>query len=368
MGKASRRKQLKREVRPPVDIAESVAMLEEYMSVVESSIPRWVLKLDWMRQDLPNVFPDCPAWCLLPIVASCALVEVSGYAKPGTPLMFHPGANVGSWYAWVQSKSVWIFDPDLAASIIDTDMQGHLPVELFYQLPEWAVYIQRPDIDPDEWPLAILGVLVHLDWNPDKRRGELRVSQCLHTGSGYSLPFNVSLALDTYTITEMVDGILQEAWGDAVTKWKVDPQIASIGLEEAKHDEAYLRFISNVISFVLYICSTGADIESPQDTTAVPKKQYRRQGHEGAPRQWNAGFRVSEALRRSRSEARDRSSSESGHGKSPVSHLRRAHWHLYWTGEGSKTDPTKRIPKVKWIAPTLVGSQADLLPVAKRVH
>jgi len=43
-------------------------------------------------------------------------------------------------------------------------------------------------------------------------------------------------------------------------------------------------------------------------------------------------------------------------------HVRRAHWHLYWTGKGRK------IPKIRWVAPCLVNAyKADDLPVVVHV-
>ena len=50
----------------------------------------------------------------------------------------------------------------------------------------------------------------------------------------------------------------------------------------------------------------------------------------------------------------------------PRAHLRRAHWHLYWTGPGSRSDPAKREARVRWIPPTLIAASGadDLIAVA----
>ena len=43
-------------------------------------------------------------------------------------------------------------------------------------------------------------------------------------------------------------------------------------------------------------------------------------------------------------------------------HIRKAHWHLYWTGPG------KSIPKTKWILPIFVkGGSADIPTVIRPV-
>ena len=42
---------------------------------------------------------------------------------------------------------------------------------------------------------------------------------------------------------------------------------------------------------------------------------------------------------------------------SPRPHMRRAHWHLYWTGTG------RAVPRVKWIAPVFVRGEGADTPV-----
>ncbi len=45
-------------------------------------------------------------------------------------------------------------------------------------------------------------------------------------------------------------------------------------------------------------------------------------------------------------------------------HLRKAHWHHYWTGP--KSDPDQRKLVVRWIHPVFVG-QNETTPVVRRV-
>lgn len=57
-------------------------------------------------------------------------------------------------------------------------------------------------------------------------------------------------------------------------------------------------------------------------------------------------------------------------------HVRRAHWHLYWVGEGARKNPEKARPLLKWVPATLVNrellleaglTEEDLPAVARRV-
>ena len=49
-------------------------------------------------------------------------------------------------------------------------------------------------------------------------------------------------------------------------------------------------------------------------------------------------------------------SGTSGSGASKRPHMRRAHWHLYWSGEGRK------VPRVKWISPIFVHGEGHEPP------
>ena len=50
-------------------------------------------------------------------------------------------------------------------------------------------------------------------------------------------------------------------------------------------------------------------------------------------------------------------SSTSGNGgaarKRPIAHMRRAHWHLFWTGPGRK------VPKVRWVSAFQAGGHEE---------
>src|SRR5437588_915906 len=59
------------------------------------------------------------------------------------------------------------------------------------------------------------------------------------------------------------------------------------------------------------------------------------------------GYRVGAALRRRTAPGSERSST--GSGGSPAHHIRRAHYHLYWTGPG------RQEPRIRWLHPILVG-------------
>jgi hypothetical protein len=42
---------------------------------------------------------------------------------------------------------VYRFDPDIYQALINTSIRGPLPVDLLFNLPEWAVYVETPGLD-----------------------------------------------------------------------------------------------------------------------------------------------------------------------------------------------------------------------------
>ena len=54
-------------------------------------------------------------------------------------------------------------------------------------------------------------------------------------------------------------------------------------------------------------------------------------------------------------------------GRTVRPHLRRAHWHLYWTGEGSRHDPARAIPVLRWLPPIPVKLDEAPEPIVRPV-
>lgn len=84
----------------------------------------------------------------------------------------------------------------------------------------------------------------------------------------------------------------------------------------------------------------------------------------GSVKNYEVGYRVGALLRKGAA-ARYRSSAADGEsGRTVIPHLRRAHWHHYWTGP--KSDPEKRELVVRWIHPVLVGGK-ETIPTVRPV-
>jgi len=118
---------------------------------------------------------------------------------------------------------------------------------------------------------------------------------------------------------------------------------------------ATARYIEPLVSLLLYICSEAADYNNdatPSHAQPVKTKKGLRFFPPTVPQIWGVGERMGAALRRAESQNPGDTDTTPVEGKtSPRPHIRRAHWHSFWTGP--RDGERKRV--VKWLPPTGVS-------------
>jgi len=109
--------------------------------------------------------------------------------------------------------------------------------------------------------------------------------------------------------------------------------------------------VGRLVSLVIYLCSNDPDISGP--LTHVPKPVKTKTGLRYFPPSKPVVRRVGVsigALLQSNPPTGESLESTGTHA-SPRPHIRRAHWHSYWTG------PKRSILKVHWLHPMFVGAK-----------
>ena len=132
-----------------------------------------------------------------------------------------------------------------------------------------------------------------------------------------------------------------------------------------------IQLIQDAVNLTLYLCSEAPDLSGTTPPAPRPKKTKKglRYFPAKSPATMDVGYRVSKYLHQVKEVGQ-------GHGiqgdrSSPIPHIRRAHWHTFWTGP--RRDPVKRLPVLRWIPPTPVGFRWDevgekLVPTVKEVQ
>ncbi|BCO09295.1 hypothetical protein GF1_16710 [Desulfolithobacter dissulfuricans] len=258
-------------------------------------------------------------------------------------------ARLSALSAWRMTRSVYRFDPALYASLLETPVSGKLPVEVLFQLPEWCVYIETPGFLWSGEKLA--GFFAHLEYDVNMHRAELRLLLDLGSASWDHLIGIPLHLLENSTLEDAVSSAMQTAREYAAQN--------NSNLLEAIPEDVPQQINSSIeplISLLLYLCSTNAEI-SGQGVPGNPKPVKTRRGMKvfpaTAPRIWDVGVRIGSALRRAEQAGDKSNSAGTGSGAKKRPHVRRAHWHTYLVGKG-------RVNRVlKWIPPVPVGVSDD---------
>ncbi len=263
--------------------------------------------------------------------------------------------------AWRRTQGIYRVHPTAFEHLISTPLEGRIPVELLTRLPEWCPYIEYPPACEDAH-----GVYVFLDWMPALDTTALHIM--LDAKECGAPPFAAWHALK-HLMVPLFEGrfsIEQCLRIMAEDARALDPSV-SISSTSRRTMETYLK---EAINLVLYLGSRSADISSqegdiPYETWRARRKQEHPQPK--TPRLWTAAWRIGSALipapaHNAGPQAGD--PPRNTQRRSPRPHIRRAHWHTFWTGP--RRDPSARTPVVKWVPPTTVGGDqivATIRPV-----
>jgi hypothetical protein len=348
MGRKSNLKAQRRALRPPPDIAETVARIEARIEKMDVLCPGWGSYLDGMLRDIPR---DWPEWCLVPMGGAAAIAEhIGDHAEPTA------AAEMTALFTWSKGRSIYRFDADLAASVLATPVTDEIPTDLFYRLPEWGIYIEAP---PNGlWPAELLGVFVHLESDSMSGQPELRL---FGDPSDASTVIVIPLHLSETSIKEMLSAAIRTAATMARSyNMNLDIHELTDVFSEGQIDQMS-AWLAPIVSCIMYLCTNDADIVEADPVNHRGKTQ----SVPARARQKDIGFRIGAALRSSRTRPHDGQHESTGRHVAP--HLRRAHWHRFWTG--SLKDPSQRELIVKWIPPIPVNlEQGEMQTVVRYVR
>lgn len=270
--------------------------------------------------------------------------------------------------AWRVTQGVYRFDQDIYKDVVETPITGNIPHEILYQLPEWCVYIETPGLSFFE--NTLVGFFAHLEYDTKTGHDELRfVLDCENErkpGDPKKPTYRPNMIhLGDWTLEEAIKKTAEESYRQ-MEKWGWDT--GEVNITSQEFISISVSQFQPLVSLLLYLCSANGEIESVDER--VPSKPKPKKTKKGLrlfppnrPTTWDVGVRMGAAIRKAKIaiESEDRGGTHA----SPRPHVRRAHWHTYWTGP--RKDPQKRKPILKWLSPILVNVEdgADM-PVTIR--
>jgi hypothetical protein len=275
--------------------------------------------------------------------------------------------KLAAFYAWRATKLEFRFDADFSLELAKTPLSGEIPVGLLRHLPASCIYVSVPgDVLP-----GYVGFFACLDQPSRKAEPVLT----LWAASEHRWPAHmVDIPLSPGHLVEQVALIKEQASQKNVEEFlrgagcdDADEKAEVFAGNKKKWAEERSSAIGKALSFLLYLCSEEPDL--PADY----KKPERREKIVGTQRRiipptavtaWPVGTRIGAVFREERETGTADEYAEGG-GQAHIvrPHVRRAHWHTYWTGpKGAQS------PKIKWLSPIIVAmrSAGESLPTVIR--
>jgi hypothetical protein len=379
-----RRRQVERRPARPASAGPPFAVADREVAIrAQHVLSTWQLRMSGLnvweslestRAELRAAWGEWPAWCWMPAeVASlwafrhldagrwrhAGPAEVEDWLSSATTTrrdrQMHLTATMQLAAAanWRLTRGVYRFDSELRRALLQTAVEEVAP-EVLLQLPEWCVYV---DLDAGEQMAEdrAVGFYAYVDWIPRSGAAVLRLLLVVEREE----PRRLVWVPQQFPLHHRS---VRAAWEDSIGLAVRDAdELFGAGYERRAQTE-WESSVRLCLPLLLYLASQEPDVRHRRDRERRPERR-RRERDEGGPSWWEVGYRVGAALR-----ARPGPEVEPGPpgagGRSPAPHIRRAHYHLYWTGRG------RQEPRIRWLHPILVGDPEghELPPTVRRVE
>lgn len=251
--------------------------------------------------------------------------------------------------AWRVTKGIYKFDPDLWSELNAVSIDCKIPCDILLKMPEWCIYLYIGD---DAGAFYVI--------NEELGNVELRIYLAAENGI---MP--IIMHLGDWSFQEGFDRAIEFAVMQ-YRKNNIHNDIGESNIRESyKHSEA---IIAQLLSGLLFIITQSDEVGNgrtkPYKPTPIRTKLGLAMPQAEKPKIWDVGVRMGATLRRYNKEQSDYYEAT---GRTVRPHIRRAHWHGYWTGPRDSND---RKFIVKWIPPTFINTEdsEDLPAVIKKVN
>ncbi len=220
---------------------------------------------------------------------------------------------------WRLTKGIYRFDQDLMRELANTPAPIDAPTEIFKRLPEPCVYVEMQGYQ------GVEGYFAFVEGN------------CLTI----LIDINIGLLIPIFIHMEYKN--VKEAF-------------ASYEKIDATSMKELIYKTKGIFSTLLYLCSDEPDYNDHlPPSPPLPKKV--KGGHKWIPKQnpqrWDVGVRIGAAIRKYGSSYDVEANPGEESTRTVRPHIRRAHWHGFWTGPRKEPGIRKYIHR--WIPPTPIN-------------
>lgn len=299
-----------------------------------------------LRMRAEGQFPDWPKQCFIPTSVLTLMLQEEG----GHDLMtlFVDAPIINALTTWRYSQGIYRFYPDVLQALAETDVSGDLPSEVLTRLPDWCVYVETPGFTYKGE--GVEGFFAYVDWGSQDELPELNLLLNLESGTLHNEPVYLGRGALVDAFSSLINGekIRDLLGGGDLSE---DPIVAARMATETAVE------LKPFVSLLLYLCSDAPEIDDSRVPGTSPHKPEPRKTKRGwslfpadKVRFWDVAAKAGESLRRMANAPVEEDGPEGLHVKVRT-HLRRAHWHGFWTGPRNG----ERLFKYKWLPPIIVN-------------
>ena len=297
--------------------------------------------------------PSWPTWCYAPMAAACA---AASRAYPdtysGRADAIRAAQVISALAPWRMAKEVFVMDADMQGLLFEQADDLKLDPEVLMHLPYPCFYVQfAPGTEFRGTPYH--GFFVHLEYDANTQERELRLLFLMSDGQTAGVPIHI----DAGTIEESIQRTLDEAYANVPDGHY---ELRRALFTEAKAQSEIAQTYSRVLQLVLYLCAQNAEIAPNSEQAVYTRRNATIKDRYAEIQKWDVGVRIGNAVRAHREKIALSTGTGETH-SSPRPHMRRGHWHSFWTGP--KSTPEERKLILKWVAPTFVCATEDDMPV-----
>jgi hypothetical protein len=263
------------------------------------------------------------------------------------------GINLEHMYNWQLYKQIYKFSDELVEVLQKDTDDKVLPIRAISDnLPYPAFFIDNIIKGTDG--IEYRGVFVSLELSRENRP-ELSLFFLENTPeSDYRYCF-IPLYYD--------DKSLEDIYKERDKEFDIRPDLPELMRREVS------ELVRLTMPLIVYICSQDAEVERIKVNAAAAKPANKKKGQQKKKtvNKNLVGYRLGNQIKHAKKIYLSNKSNSTGTGTSKVPHIRRGHYHSYWTG--SRSEPEKRKLIIKYLPPIYVNKDIseELVPTVHKV-
>lgn len=270
--------------------------------------------------------------------------------------------NITIMYNWNLYKQCYKFDKDLLQLLVKETDTDKLPLDIILNNMPYPAFFIDNIFTSELKNKEFRGCFISLNYDA-KNRPELAIFFIDNTPRSDYVYFLVPLYLGNLSIAELINK-RNEIYNVNVTPIDLD---------------IIVELVSKAINSIIYICSSNKEIETitiknSNNNNVNHKSKAKKKTKKSSMIYQNfVGYKIGNTIRKTKRiyikddiDIKDNLIEVNKHNSTKSPHLRKAHYHHFWTGP--KNEPEKRKLILKFIPPLYIHSENNNDNIAVTLH